>query len=90
MDMEWAKDGVDGKIYIVQARPETVASQRKATMLESYSLDGRGEVLVEGRAVGEKIATGTRPADRQRRPTCTSSSPARCWSPTPPRPTGSR
>jgi pyruvate,water dikinase len=59
MDMEWAKDGTDGKIYVVQARPETVASQRQATMLESYVLgDGRGEVLAEGRSVGEKIASG--------------------------------
>ncbi len=58
MDMEWAKDGLDGKIYLVQARPETVASQRRPTMLESYSLDGTGEVLVEGRSVGEKIAAG--------------------------------
>ncbi len=58
MDMEWAKDGIDGKLYIVQARPETVASQRKPTSLESYSLDGRGEILTEGRSVGEKIASG--------------------------------
>jgi pyruvate, water dikinase len=59
MDMEWAKDGVDGKIYVVQARPETVASRRKPTTLETYTLgDGRGEVLVEGRSVGEKIAAG--------------------------------
>ena len=59
MDMEWAKDGLDGKIYVVQARPETVASQRSATLVESYVLgDGRGEVLVEGRSVGEKIAAG--------------------------------
>jgi pyruvate,water dikinase len=58
MDMEWAKDGLDGKTYIVQARPETVASQRKPTTLESYVLDGKGPVLVEGRAVGEKIASG--------------------------------
>src|SRR5208282_6473623 len=58
MDMEWAKDGVDGKLYIVQARPETVASQRRATALETYSLDGQGEVLIEGRSVGEKIASG--------------------------------
>ena len=58
MDMEWAKDGLDGKLYIVQARPETVASQRKPTTLESYVLDGRGEVFAEGRAVGEKIASG--------------------------------
>jgi pyruvate,water dikinase len=59
MDMEWAKDGIDGQLYIVQARPETVASQRTATTLESYVLNGAGEVLVEGRSVGEKIASGT-------------------------------
>jgi pyruvate,water dikinase len=59
MDMEWAKDGLDGKLYVVQARPETVASQRQPTMLETYVLsDGRHDVLAEGRAVGEKIATG--------------------------------
>ncbi len=59
MDMEWAKDGLDGKLYIVQARPETVASQRSMTALESYVLEGRGEILAEGRSVGEKIASGT-------------------------------
>jgi pyruvate,water dikinase len=58
MDIEWAKDGVDGNIYLVQARPETVASQRKSTTLESYVLDGQGEVIAEGRSVGEKIASG--------------------------------
>jgi pyruvate,water dikinase len=58
MDVEWAKDGVDGQIYIVQARPETVASQRQATAIESHVLDARGEVLVEGRSVGERIASG--------------------------------
>jgi len=58
MDMEWAKDGVDGKLYIVQARPETVASQHSVTALESYVLEGRGEVLTEGRSVGERIASG--------------------------------
>jgi len=58
MDMEWAKDGLDGKLYIVQARPETVASQRSATALETYVLEGRGEILTEGRSVGEKIASG--------------------------------
>ena len=58
MDMEWAKDGLDGKLYIVQARPETVASQRSGTVLESYVLDGQGEVVTEGRSVGEKIASG--------------------------------
>jgi pyruvate,water dikinase len=59
MDMEWAKDGLDGKIYIVQARPETVASQRVANVFENYVLEGSGEVIVEGRSVGEKIASGT-------------------------------
>jgi pyruvate, water dikinase len=59
MDMEWAKDGIDGRLYIVQARPETVASQRAATTVESYALKGSGDLLVEGRSVGEKIASGT-------------------------------
>jgi pyruvate,water dikinase len=59
MDMEWAKDGLDGKIYIVQARPETVASQRQANVFENYVLEGGGEIIVEGRSVGEKIASGT-------------------------------
>ena len=58
MDIEWAKDGADGQLYIVQARPETVASRRPLTRLQSYSLTGGGEVLVSGRAVGERIATG--------------------------------
>ena len=58
MDMEWAKDGLDGKLYIVQARPETVASQHSATALESYVLEGRAEILAEGRSVGERIASG--------------------------------
>ncbi len=60
MDVEWAKDGVDGKIYIVQARPETVASQRATSVFETYVLDGSSnDVITEGRAVGEKIASGT-------------------------------
>ena len=58
MDIEWAKDGLDGKLYIVQARPETVASQHSVTALESYVLEGRGEILTEGRSVGERIASG--------------------------------
>jgi pyruvate,water dikinase len=58
MDMEWAKDGIDGKLYIVQARPETVASQHSGTALETYVLEGRGEILAEGRSVGERIASG--------------------------------
>jgi len=59
MDMEWAKDGLDGQLYVVQARPETVTSQRNAAVLEEYHLEGTGEVLVEGRAVGTKIAAGS-------------------------------
>jgi pyruvate,water dikinase len=58
MDMEWAKDGIDGRLYMVQARPETVASQRKVTTLETYSIEGQAEIIVEGRSVGEKIASG--------------------------------
>ena len=58
MDIEWAKDGADGQLYLVQARPETVASQREAATLESYVLDGQGEVITEGRSVGERIAAG--------------------------------
>ncbi len=58
MDIEWAKDGSDGKLYIIQARPETVASQRSPDVYETYSLKGRGPVIVTGRAVGEKIASG--------------------------------
>ncbi len=59
MDIEWAKDADDGKLYIVQARPETVASRRAAGEFESYALTGSGKVLVTGKAVGEKIGTGT-------------------------------
>jgi pyruvate,water dikinase len=58
MDIEWAKDGEDGFLYIVQARPETVASRRSPQAFESFSLQGSGPVLVTGRAVGEKIAVG--------------------------------
>ena len=58
MDMEWAKDGRDGQLYMVQARPETVASQRRGNVLETYSLKAPGELLASGRSVGEKIATG--------------------------------
>jgi pyruvate,water dikinase len=58
MDMEWAKDGLTGALFIVQARPETVQSQRDRTVMEVYRLKQRGRVLVTGRSVGEKIATG--------------------------------
>jgi pyruvate,water dikinase len=58
MDMEWAKDGIDGQLYMVQARPETVASQRQGSILEEYHLTERTEPLITGRAVGAKIAVG--------------------------------
>ena len=58
MDIEWAKDGQDGGLYIVQARPETVASRRSALELESFVPEGKGTVLVSGRAVGGRMATG--------------------------------
>ena len=58
MDTEWAKDGQTGEMFIVQARPETVESRRDRDVLESYELKTRGRVLVSGRSVGSKIATG--------------------------------
>lgn len=59
MDIEWAKDGDDGQLYIIQARPETVVSQRTPTGFEIYALGASGTVLATGRAVGEKIASGS-------------------------------
>jgi len=58
MDIEWAKDGVSGKLFIVQARPETVKSRAHATQIERYALTKRGEVIAEGRAIGNKIGSG--------------------------------
>ncbi len=58
MDMEWARDGEDGKLYMVQARPETVHSQEKLTQFEIYKLVEKGKVILTGNAVGEKIGAG--------------------------------
>lgn len=58
MDVEWAKDGDTGKLYIVQARPETVKSRAKANQLERYVLNQKGEVLAEGRSIGHRIGSG--------------------------------
>ncbi len=58
MDIEWGKDGVDGQLYILQARPETVKSQSKGQAEMRYKLKGHGQVLAEGRAIGQKIGTG--------------------------------
>ncbi|WP_280189715.1 phosphoenolpyruvate synthase [Delftia sp. PS-11] len=58
MDIEWGKDGTDGQLYILQARPETVKSQAKGQAEQRYALKGTGSVLAEGRAIGQKIGTG--------------------------------
>jgi pyruvate,water dikinase len=58
MDIEWGKDGTDGQLYILQARPETVKSQAGATAEMRYKLKGQSAVLAEGRAIGQKIGTG--------------------------------
>ncbi len=58
MDIEWAKDGDDGGLYIVQARPETVKSRDKSTVIERYLLKETGKCLVEGRSIGHRIGSG--------------------------------
>ena len=58
MDIEWGKDGADGKLYILQARPETVKSQQQGKVEQRYKLKSAGTVLAEGRAIGQKIGTG--------------------------------
>ena len=58
MDMEWAKDGIDGELYLVQARPETVESQKQGNILRQYHLKAEGEILARGYAIGTKIAVG--------------------------------
>src|SRR5688572_7331334 len=58
MDIEWGKDGATGRLYILQARPETVKSRARTTQIERYSLQARGPVLSEGRAIGQKIGSG--------------------------------
>ncbi|MGV8151259.1 MAG: phosphoenolpyruvate synthase [Candidatus Woesearchaeota archaeon] len=59
MDMEWAKDGQTGELFIVQARPETVVSQKNRNVLETYVLKQKGKILVSGKSVGERIGAGT-------------------------------
>jgi pyruvate,water dikinase len=58
MDIEWAKDGIDGRLYVLQARPETVKASERADTLRRYRLKQRSEVLVTGRAIGQKIGSG--------------------------------
>ena len=59
MDIEWGKDGIDGKLYILQARPETVKSRASTNVLRRYKLKNKGTVLTEGRAIGQKVGAGT-------------------------------
>ena len=58
MDIEWAKDGIDGKLYIVQARPETVRSREDIQVIERFRLNGKAKLVCEGRAIGHKIGAG--------------------------------
>ncbi|KTT26757.1 phosphoenolpyruvate synthase [Pseudacidovorax intermedius] len=58
MDIEWGKDGTDGQLYILQARPETVKSQQQGKVEQRFKLKGKSAVLAEGRAIGQKIGTG--------------------------------
>ncbi|WP_108650388.1 phosphoenolpyruvate synthase [Dongshaea marina] len=58
MDIEWAKDGLDGQLYIVQARPETVCSQHDSHLIERYALEGERLVLTQGRSIGHKVGQG--------------------------------
>ncbi|MEP6855295.1 MAG: phosphoenolpyruvate synthase [Pedococcus sp.] len=58
MDIEWGKDGTDGQLYILQARPETVKSRQSATTVSRYRINERGPLLVEGRAIGQKVGAG--------------------------------
>ncbi len=58
MDIEWGKDGQDGEMYILQARPETVQSRRSVTSMERYRITAKGDVIVEGRAIGHRVGAG--------------------------------
>lgn len=58
MDIEWGKDGVDGQLYILQARPETVVSRASANVMRRFRLQDKGAVAVEGRAIGQRIGAG--------------------------------
>ena len=58
MDIEWAKDGESGELFVVQSRPETVQSQRSKDVIETFVLEKRGKLLARGRSVGSKIASG--------------------------------
>ena len=68
MDIEWAKDGITNELFIIQARPETVHSQKNPLLVKEYKLLDKAEAITEGEAIGSKIATGTaRPGNPGRR-----------------------
>ena len=91
MDAEWAKDGLDGPLYGVQARPETRASGRREALLEEYRLGTTPQPVVTGRAVGSRIAQGPVRLMRSAAPRRSARfAPGRCWSPTTRRRTGNR
>lgn len=85
MDIEWGKDGNDGRLYILQARPETVKSRQSGGTQQRYRLDeqpgSQRDVLVEGRAIGQRIGAGPVGSSPQWS-RCTSSCPAKCSWPT--------
>jgi len=58
MDMEWAKNGANGELFIVQARPETVQSQKNCNVVEDYAMAGKGQILIKGKSVGAKVGSG--------------------------------
>ncbi len=86
MDMEWAKDGIDGELYLVQARPETVAVRESKHVIKEYRLTEKGEIRISGRAVGRKIAAGRLPMSGP----CMSFDRVRCWWRISPHPIGNR
>ena len=90
MDIEWAKDGRTGELFILQARPETVESRRERDVLETYQLKERGRVLASGRSIGSKIATGRSTRDCRMRTTSMNFSRVKSLSLTRPIPIGSR
>ena len=89
MDIEWAKDGLNGDLFIVQARPETIQSQKTVDVLETYHLDKKGPVLARGKSV-EKRSPTVKLASSLMWLTSALLIQERYWLPTPPHPTGSR
>ena len=90
MDMEWARDGKTGTLYIVQARPETVQSRIEVGSIKSYAVADAGKTLVTGLSVGSAAVTGRVCMIESAARYCELSLKGPCWSPRPPTPTGCR